>query len=167
MLVILIRLQLCLLFNKFIGFESNYLLGLNKKDIFLKKGLYNLRFVNKKLEDSTNREVTLSSLNKTKLLSELEEDLKPSNPKVKISKFRLSNSEKNSDQLTVNLKQVLVGKLLGDAHMRKSNISESSKSNARIIFLQSVEQSELIYKLYELFKEFTVSPPKVNSSFIK
>lgn len=51
--------------------------------------------------------------------------------------------------------------------MRKHNISENSKSNARIIFLQSLEQSELIFNLYELFKDFTISPPKVNSSLIK
>lgn len=83
------------------------------------------------------------------------------------SRKLLSNSEKYEYQLSDYLKEVLVGKLLGDAHMRKFNISENSKSNARVIFLQSVEQSELIYKLYELFKEFKVSPPKINSSLIK
>jgi LAGLIDADG DNA endonuclease family len=51
--------------------------------------------------------------------------------------------------------------------MRKFNISENSKSNARLVFLQSVEQSELIYHLFELFKEYSISPPKINSSLIK
>jgi hypothetical protein len=60
-----------------------------------------------------------------------------------------------------------VGKLLGDAHMRKYNISKDSQSKARFIFLQSLEQTELTNNLYELFKDFTVIPPKINSSLIK
>ena len=42
------------------------------------------------------------------------------------SKLRLSNSEKNSYELSEFLRQVLVGKFLGEAHMRKYNISENS-----------------------------------------
>jgi hypothetical protein len=114
-----------------------------------------LILLNKKLEDSNNTEVEVST--ETKLNLELVEKTNSSSLKDLKSKVRLSNSEKNSYQLSEFLKQVLVGKLLGDAHMRKYNTSENSKSNARIIFLQSLEQSELIYNLYDLFKDFTVS----------
>ena len=51
--------------------------------------------------------------------------------------------------------------------MRKYNISKDSQSKARFIFLQSLEQTELTNNLYELFKDFTVIPPKINSSLIK
>jgi len=51
--------------------------------------------------------------------------------------------------------------------MRKFNISLESRSNARAIFLQSLAQSALIYDLYNHFKEFTASPPKIQSSLIK
>jgi LAGLIDADG DNA endonuclease family len=51
--------------------------------------------------------------------------------------------------------------------MIKFNININSKSNARIRFLQSLEQADLIYHLYELFKEFSYTEPKTNSSLIK
>ena len=56
---------------------------------------------------------------------------------------------------------------MGDAHMRKFNILITSKSNARLRFLQSVAQSDFIYYLYELFKDFFDSTPKESSSLIK
>ena len=82
-------------------------------------------------------------------------------------KARLSESDKIHYQLSTNLKEILVGKLLGDAHMRRFNISEDSKSNARVIFLQSLEQSEFIYHLFGIFKDYSISSPKVHSSLIK
>jgi len=51
--------------------------------------------------------------------------------------------------------------------MRKFNISINSKSNARIRFLQSLNQADLIYHFYELFKEFSYTEPKINSFLIK
>jgi adenylate cyclase len=51
--------------------------------------------------------------------------------------------------------------------MRKFNINIGGKGNARVIFSQSLEQSELIYNLYDLFKDFCASPPKEFSSLIK
>jgi len=51
--------------------------------------------------------------------------------------------------------------------MIKFNITINSKSNARIRFLQSLDKADLIYHLYELFKEFSYTEPKINSSLIK
>lgn len=79
----------------------------------------------------------------------------------------LTHLEKSQFQLSDNLQEILVGNLLGDAHMIKFNISINSRSNARIRFLQSLEQADFIYHLYELFKEFSYTEPKANSSLIK
>ena len=65
------------------------------------------------------------------------------------------------------LKEVLIGNILGDAHMRKFNISEGAKGNVRVRFLQSKGQSDFIFHLYDLFKDYCASPPKENSSLIK
>ena len=163
---VLVLVLVCFIISKFIDFEYNCIFSyVNKNYLNAKVILERLILLNKKLEDSNNTEVEVST--ETKLNLELVEKTNSSSLKDLKSKVRLSNSEKNSYQLSEFLKQVLVGKLLGDAHMRKYNTSENSKSNARIIFLQSLEQSELIYNLYDLFKDFTVSPPKVNSSLIK
>lgn len=51
--------------------------------------------------------------------------------------------------------------------MRKSNITINSKANARVRFLQSVDQSDFIYHLYELFKDYCGTAPKENTSLIK
>lgn len=130
---------------------------------------------NKRLESDTEillEEELITDLNADETISRrsnlnLENDSNNSILKHLKARNLLSNSDKNNYQLSSFLIEVLVGKLLGDAHMRKFNISDNSKSNARVIFLQSLEQSELIHKLYELFKDFTVSPPKINSSLIK
>jgi hypothetical protein len=163
---VLVLVLVCFIISKFIDFEYNCILSYaNKIDLNAKGDTERLIVLNKNLENSSNIEITVPT--ETKINLGLNEDTNFSSLKDLKSKVRLSNSEKNSYQLSEFLKQVLVGKLLGDAHMRKYNTSENSKSNARIIFLQSLEQSELIYNLYELFKDFTVSPPKVNSSLIK
>lgn len=65
------------------------------------------------------------------------------------------------------LREVLIGNILGDVHMRKFNINIGGKGNARVIFSQSLEQSSLIYNLYDYFKDYCASPPKEHSSWIK
>jgi hypothetical protein len=89
------------------------------------------------------------------------------NSKKKVRTPLLTHLEKSQFQLSDHLQEILVGNLLGDAHMRKFNININSRSNARIRFLQSLEQADFIYHLYELFKEFTYTEPKTNSSLIK
>lgn len=86
---------------------------------------------------------------------------------VKIITKRLTNEEKDKYKLEGYLRVILIGNILGDAHMKKSNISINSKANASVRFLQSVAQAEFIYHLYDLFKDFCASPPKKSSSLIK
>ena len=66
----------------------------------------------------------------------------------------------NSDNpltLTDYQKQALIGLTLGDVSLEKA----TSNSNVRLRFDQSISiHSEYIYFLYDLFKDFTVSPPK-------
>jgi hypothetical protein len=51
--------------------------------------------------------------------------------------------------------------------MIKSNINKNSRAKARFIFLKSLAHSDLIYHLYETFKDYCASSPKENSSLIK
>lgn len=78
---------------------------------------------------------------------------------------RLTNVEKLSFKLTPFLLEVLYGTMLGDGHMRK--FSGTSRSNARVIFSQSLAQSDLINHYYDLFKSYSNTAPKINSSLIK
>lgn len=79
----------------------------------------------------------------------------------------LTKEEKNSFSLNDNLIEILVGVILGDGHMRKYNLDPNSRSNARLIITQSEKQSDLVYHLYELFKEYASSAPTKKSSLIK
>lgn len=85
----------------------------------------------------------------------------------KVITKRLTNIEKSKFKIEGFLKEVLIGNILGDAHMRKFNINEGAKGSARVRFLQSLAQSDFIYHLYELFKDYCASPPKEGSSLIK
>ncbi len=51
--------------------------------------------------------------------------------------------------------------------MRKFNLSAESKSNARLVITQSEKQSDLVYHIYDLFKDFCGSAPVKKSSLIK
>lgn len=79
----------------------------------------------------------------------------PSEEKPKIPRKR-ANSD-NTLLLTDYLKQALIGLTLGDVSLEKA----TSNSNIRLRFDQSISlHSEYIYFLYELFKVYTLSPPK-------
>lgn len=96
------------------------------------------------------------------------EDLTGKTSSVSPARARsLSREEKNSFVLNDNLVEILVGLILGDAHMRKYNIGPDSKSNARLVITQSEKQRDLVEHLYEIFKDFTSSPPTTKSSLIK
>jgi hypothetical protein len=91
----------------------------------------------------------------------------------KISNFfiqktrRLTNFERSQFKLEGFLRDELIGDILGNAHMRKINITIGSRGDARVRFLQSLAQSDLIYHLYDLFKDYCASSPKEHSSLIK
>lgn len=80
---------------------------------------------------------------------------------------RLTVEEKSKFTLTDNLKEILIGMILGDAHMRRFSTKIGGKGSARVIFLQSKAQSEFIYHLYAIFQSYCASPPKENFSKIK
>lgn len=51
--------------------------------------------------------------------------------------------------------------------MRKFNINLGGRGDAKVIFSQSLFQSDLIYHLYSLFKDYCDFPPKQRTSLIK
>ena len=53
-------------------------------------------------------------------------------------------------------RQVLVGTLLGDAHLR----ANSKKTKYQYVVLQSGHHKEYVFHLYEIFKNYTSKPPK-------
>lgn len=74
-----------------------------------------------------------------------------------------SNSLKNYKEslvLTEFQKQVLIGIILGDAHLETQN----NKNTYRIKFAQSIAHKAYINHLYEIFKDFVITCPKYNKS---
>ena len=75
---------------------------------------------------------------------------KPKKPRKRANSY-------NPLTLTDYQKQALIGLTLGDVSLEKA----TSNSNVRLRFDQSISiHSEYIYFLYDLFKDFTLSPPK-------
>jgi hypothetical protein len=62
-------------------------------------------------------------------------------------------------KLDSHLKQVLIGTILGDVHMRRF----SKKANVRIIFRQGSINSSYLLHLYSLFKEFVITLPSIST----
>jgi hypothetical protein len=58
-------------------------------------------------------------------------------------------------KITKHLKEILVGKLLGDAHL------ELNGKNYRFKFEHSIKQKEYVDWLYEKLKDFCKTPPKI------
>ena len=63
--------------------------------------------------------------------------------------------------LSSDLEDIIIGLMLGDLFAEKKN----SNSNTRLQFKQSNENKEYIDHLYEVFKEYCGSKPKVISYF--
>lgn len=76
-------------------------------------------------------------------------------------KKRLSNEERLKFNLDEKLKQILIGNIL--VYMRK--ISE--KANARFIFRQGSRNADYLFLLYELFKDYVLTPPSVTTIWDK
>lgn len=75
------------------------------------------------------------------------------------NKKRLSNEERLKFNLDDKLKQILIGNILGDVYMRKY----SEKANARFIFRQGSPNADYLFHLYELFKDYVLTPPSVTT----
>jgi hypothetical protein len=76
-------------------------------------------------------------------------DVKPSH--------RLTNLEKQQFSLPDELKQILVGLLLGDLHAQKQSV------NTRLVFTQGLIHQEYLMHLYEIFSNYCPSAPKITN----
>jgi hypothetical protein len=61
----------------------------------------------------------------------------------------------------LELEEIIIGSLLGDLSAERRN----QQSNTRLQFKQSTKNIEYINHLYDLFKEYCGSPPKIMSKF--
>lgn len=68
---------------------------------------------------------------------------------------------KSDLQLSKELKEIIIGKMLGDLGSERPN----SNSNTRLQFKHSDRQTEYINHLYILFKDYCKAPPKTLSRF--
>ena len=75
--------------------------------------------------------------------------------------YRTSSKEKQNLQLSLELREIIIGSMLGDLSAEKRNIN----SNTRLQFKQSMVNEPYILYLYSLFKEFCGSEPKILSRF--
>ena len=64
--------------------------------------------------------------------------------------------EKLCKKLSPVQREILVGTLLGDAHLR----ANKKKSKYQYVILQSGAHKEYVFHLYEIFKNYTSTPPK-------
>jgi hypothetical protein len=70
-------------------------------------------------------------------------------------------STKSNMEINPELEEIIIGSLLGDLSAEKKN----NKSNTRLQFKQSTKNTEYINHLYELFKDYCGTPPKIISYF--
>jgi len=73
---------------------------------------------------------------------------------------RLTNLQKSQFSLSDELRQIIVGLLLGDANAQKQGV------NARLRFGQGVVHLEYLMHLYELFKTYCSMEPKFSNSIL-
>jgi hypothetical protein len=85
--------------------------------------------------------------------------LLPVSPGESTSSKRLTNFEKQQFSLPENLKQILVGNLLGDLYCRK----RFKTGNAVFRFEQGICHNEYIEHLHDLFESYCPSLPKTTN----
>ena len=73
-------------------------------------------------------------------------------------RFRFSNLERNSFILPQNLKEILIGLLLGDLYIQNFTKNE----NTNLQFEQGLVHKDYIYHLYDLFKDYCIAEPKIS-----
>ena len=83
--------------------------------------------------------------------------LVPVKPADAVPSRRLTNLEKQQFSLSAELKQTLVGLLLGDLYAHKQNL------NVRLRFKQGTIYEGYLMHLYDLFKSYCSAPPKTTS----
>lgn len=72
-----------------------------------------------------------------------------------VKQQRLTKAERLQFSLTAELKDILVGLILGDLYIAKPHV------NPRLEFKQSTVHDEYLFHLYELFKNYSPSAPKL------
>jgi len=72
---------------------------------------------------------------------------------------RLTKIEKEAFSLSDELKQILVGLILGDLHVQR----QTENSNIRLRFKQGLVNQDYLMHLYELFKTYCPAPPKTTN----
>lgn len=92
--------------------------------------------------------------------SELAGDCKRGNPhpegRMLIMRSRKIEDYKKNLKLTSEQREILVGVLLGDAHLETQNRGRTY----RVKFEQSEKHKEYLWHLYEVFKNWVLSPPQ-------
>ena len=77
---------------------------------------------------------------------------------VPVKPKRLTNLEKSQFTLSDELKQILVGLILGDLHMDKQPI------NVRLMFKQGIIHKDYLMHLYEIFSGYCSNRPKFTNA---
>ncbi len=78
---------------------------------------------------------------------------------VPVKPKRLTNLEKSQFTLSYELRQILVGLILGDLNVQK----QTKISNVRLRFKQGLVHKDYLMHLYELFKTYCPAPPKTTN----
>jgi LAGLIDADG DNA endonuclease family len=71
----------------------------------------------------------------------------------------LTKAERSQFTLSEELKQILVGLLLGDLYAQK----QKSYANARLFFQQGLVHEQYLFHLYELFETYSSQAPKITN----
>lgn len=79
--------------------------------------------------------------------------------RVKTNSHKLKEYKK-SLKLTKDQREILIGVLLGDAHLE----TQDQRQTYRIKFSQSVKHKPYLDHLYSIFKDWILTPPKYNDS---
>jgi hypothetical protein len=77
---------------------------------------------------------------------------------VPVKPKRLTNLEKSQFTLTDELKEILVGLILGDLYLNKQ------PSNVRLMFKQGIVNKDYLMHLYEIFSGYCSSGPKFTNA---
>jgi hypothetical protein len=80
-------------------------------------------------------------------------------PDDSLPKKILTKLERQQFKLKENLKEVLVGNLLGDLYIQKDKPHQNI--NSRLRFAQSIAHKDYIYHLFELFKIYCGGEPTI------
>jgi len=79
--------------------------------------------------------------------------------------LRLSSAERSAISLPDEIKEILTGILLGDAHINRRSVT----ANSRLVYGQTIKHKEYFDLVYEIFKPLCVSghKPYFNQSIDK